>query len=61
MKNLKNQVAQARRRQSAQQRAEEAKGRTPEQQIARLDALFGVGLGATKERAKLAKKIASKA
>ena len=60
----KNDPALAARRLSAQQRAAEAAKRTPEQQIARLDKIldkmFGVGLGATKERAKLAKRIANR-
>ena len=45
------------RRLSAAQRIEAAKNRTPEEQLARLDAALGVGVGATKERAKLAKRI----
>ena len=34
--------------------------RSPEQQIQRLDKMFGVGKGAKKERAKLAKQIKNK-
>jgi hypothetical protein len=61
MKNkLKNDVRLEERRLSAQQRVAEAAKRTPEEQIARLDTMFGVGLGAQKERAKLAKRIANK-
>ena len=45
------------RRLSAQQRTEVAKTRTPEEQLARLDAAFGVSLGAKKERLKLAARI----
>ena len=38
--------------------AEERSKRTPKQQIAKLDALLGVGVGAVKERARLATQIA---
>ena len=50
-----------RRKAAADQRAEETKGRTPQQQLAHLDRLFGAGLGAAKERAKLARRIAAHA
>ncbi len=51
-----NREAQQRRREEAAVRAKRVV--TPEQQLARLDALFGAGLGAVKERAKLAKRMA---
>lgn len=41
----------------ALERQEVAKNRTPQEQLARLDAKFGAGQGAVKERAKLAKRI----
>lgn len=41
------------RRDDAKKRQEERDKRTPEQQLAQLDALLGVGIGARKERAKL--------
>lgn len=42
-------------REQAKARQEEREKRTPEMQIARLDAMFGPGKGAKKERAKLEK------
>ena len=42
-----------RRRERAALRKEAAKGRTPTQQLARLDAKFGENKGAVKERLKL--------
>jgi len=45
-------------RKRAEEMAEERAKRTPQQQIERLDQMFGKGSGATKERAKLAKQIA---
>jgi len=45
------------RRKRAEAQAEERAKRTPEQQIARLDQMFGKGKGAAKERARLAKQI----
>jgi hypothetical protein len=47
------------RREDAKERQEVADQRTPHEQLARLDRMFGPGQGAKKERAKLAKKIAS--
>ena len=44
-----------RRQVAAAQRQDEARKRTPAQQLSRLDELFGPGLGATKERARLEK------
>lgn len=46
-----------RRRERAAIRLAESAGRTPEEQLARLDKAFGVGKGAARERAKLAKKL----
>ena len=43
------------RREEAEARATARAARTPEQQIANLDAILGVGIGAKKERARLAK------
>jgi len=43
-----------------QARIEAAKNRTPEEQVARLDKMFGKGQGAKKERAKLALRIEAK-
>ena len=48
------------RRKGALERQAERAARTPQQQLAKLDAMFGSGLGATKERAKLAKLIEGK-
>lgn len=45
------------RRERANERKEVADGRTPQEQLARLDDILGKGKGAVKERAKLAKKI----
>jgi len=42
----------------AKERAEIAAKRTPQEQLKRLDEMFGEGRGAAKERAKLAKRIA---
>ena len=41
----------------AKERKEAANGRTPQEQLARLDDMLGKGKGAVKERAKLAKRI----
>ena len=46
-----------RRKLSAGARQAVAALRTPEEQLARLDAAFGAGVGAKKERAKLLRKI----
>lgn len=46
------------RRSSAAERQAAADLRTPQQQLARLDHMYGKGQGAAKERAKLAEKIA---
>jgi hypothetical protein len=43
------------RQKRAEERLKEQVARTPEQQIARLNEMFGKGKGATKERARLAK------
>ena len=40
-----------------QERLAESEGRTPQQQLERLDLKFGAGKGATKERVKLIKRI----
>lgn len=48
----------AARRERAKVRAAEAAKRTPEEQLKRLDAAFGVGQGAKKERAKIDRKAA---
>jgi len=45
------------RRERAKERKEAAEGRTPQEQLARLDDMLGKGKGAKKERAKLAKRI----
>jgi hypothetical protein len=45
------------RQANAKELRKQAAGRTPEEQIARLDLKFGPGLGAKKERAKLAARI----
>jgi hypothetical protein len=47
------------RRIDAAERAEARSNRSPQQQLARLDALLGEGVGATKERARLAGQIAN--
>jgi hypothetical protein len=52
---MKGSTARAERRKRAEALAEERAKRSPEQQLARLDTMFGKGKGATKERAKLAK------
>jgi|SRR5581483_11586669 len=41
----------------AQHRAHEARNRKPEEQLARLDKMFGKGVGAQRERVKLARRI----
>lgn len=46
------------RRKTAAERQAAADLRTPQQQLARLDHMYGKGQGAAKERAKLAEKIA---
>ena len=45
----------AQKREEANARNFERSNRTPQQQLAKLDAQNGVGVGAKKERAKLAK------
>tara|TARA_Y100000310_G_scaffold332881_1_gene409317 strand:+ start:7538 stop:7708 length:171 start_codon:yes stop_codon:yes gene_type:complete len=45
------------RRNRAEDLASDRLGRTPQQQLVRLDKMFGKGNGAVKERAKLAKLI----
>lgn len=45
------------RRNNAKQLREKRDGITDQQQLERLDTMFGKGLGAAKERAKLAKRI----
>lgn len=45
------------RQERAAERLKLAESRTPQEQLARLDKMFGNGKGATKERAKLEKKI----
>ena len=52
---MKGSTARAERRKRAEALAEERAKRSPEQQLARLDKMFGKGKGAAKERAKLAK------
>ncbi len=47
----------AKRREEAEARQVEYDKKTPQQKIDALDALFGVGLGAAKERARLANKL----
>lgn len=54
----RNKVAVSVRRQNANKRM--ANGRTPAAQLAELDKRLGVGVGATKERARLAKLLAVK-
>lgn len=48
------------RKERALERLETTSIRTPEEQLSLLDLKFGKGLGATKERAKLAKRIADR-
>jgi hypothetical protein len=48
------------RRADAKERQEASNDRTPHEQLARLDKMFGKNNGAKRERAKLAKKIAAK-
>lgn len=48
------------RQAAAQKRKEEREKRTPAQQLVRLDAAFGVGVGANKERARLSKPVEKK-
>ena len=57
----KNKEEKDRRQLEAAGRAEYSATLTPQQKIARLDARLGTGLGAVKERAKLAKVIAEAA
>ena len=45
------------RKKRAAERLAVSSNRTPEEQLKRLDTMFGVGQGARKEREKLAKKI----
>ena len=45
------------RKKRAAERLVVSSNRTPEEQLKRLDTMFGVGQGARKEREKLAKKI----
>lgn len=47
------------RRGAAEQRQEARKGRTDQQQLARLDELLGKGRGAVKERTRLVQRIAA--
>ena len=51
----KGQEATEVRRNRAEELANDRLGRTPQQQLMRLDKMFGKGNGAAKERAKLAK------
>ena len=51
-------VKEARKGRAEEQAVERAK-RTPQQQLERLDQMFGEGKGATKERARLAKQLAA--
>jgi len=46
------------KQEEAKKRSESSNNRTPEEQLRRLDEKFGVGIGATKERARLRYKIA---
>ncbi len=46
------------RREQAVERQATADGRTPQEQLTRLDDMFGKGKGAQKERGRLAKRIA---
>lgn len=46
-------------KEEADQRAAEREARTPQQQLQRLDKLLGEGVGAKKERARLARLIES--
>jgi dTMP kinase len=46
-----------RRKASAKERAEATTNRTPQEQLKRLDTMFGDGQGAQKERAKLQRRI----
>jgi ABC-type enterochelin transport system substrate-binding protein len=52
---MKGSVVKEAARKRAGEMAEERAKRTSQQQIERLDQMFGKGKGATKERAKLAK------
>lgn len=45
------------KREEAEARQRAAEERTPQEQLARLDAMFGSGVGAKKERAKLLARI----
>ena len=51
---------QAEKKERALERQEVASKRTPQEQLARLDKMFGEGQGARKERAKLNKRIEEK-
>ena len=55
---MRGSVVKEAARKRAKEMAEERAKRTPQQQIERLDQMFGKGEGAKKERAKLAKQIA---
>jgi len=46
-----------RRREAAEDRAEQRENRTAQQQLDKLDALLGEGVGAVKERARLEKQL----
>jgi hypothetical protein len=46
-----------RRRDAAEERAEKRANRTAQQQLDKLDALLGEGVGAVKERARLEKQL----
>jgi len=48
------------RKSRAEERQAVANKRSPEEQLARLDKMFGAGMGAVKEREKLHKRIADK-
>ena len=56
---MKGSAARARRRQRAEALAEERAKRSSQQQIERLDEIFGKGKGAIRERARLTKLIAA--
>lgn len=53
-------TAPATKRQRAEQRQAERAARTPEQQLDRLDKMFGINQGAQRERARLLKQIADR-
>lgn len=54
----RNKVKLSVRRQTASERLKLRNGRTPEQQLAELDKRLGKGVGAKRERARLAKMLA---